>query len=179
MRNEALAALCAVLDPAWRSSAESLRRPRTFSKQHGHSDDGWLRQRRRHNGVTTRCEFGELTGDGLRRFPLVRPVRESLRDNQIQPLPGWGSSGRRFKSCQPDYIRAGQRRFRRGPGSSLSGKTAVDSKAGLRQLTPIATREQEDRLLRVIAPVDGTRFPSTVRLTARNPVPGQQGSRVG
>jgi hypothetical protein len=41
-------------------------------------------------------------GDGLRRFPLVRPIRESLRDNQIRPLSDWGSSGRRFKSCQPD-----------------------------------------------------------------------------
>ena len=37
----------------------------------------------------------------------------------------------------------------------------------LRQLTPHATREQEDRLLRVIARMDGTPFPSTVRLTAR------------
>ena len=47
-------------------------------------------------------------GDGLRRFLLVRSVRESLRDNQIQHLSDWGSSGRRFKSCQPD---AGQRVF--------------------------------------------------------------------
>ena len=37
----------------------------------------------------------------------------------------------------------------------------------LRQLTPYATREQEDRLLRVIARMDGTPFPSTARLTAR------------
>ena len=36
----------------------------------------------------------------------------------------------------------------------------------LRQLTPYATREQEDRLLRVIARMDGTPFPSTARLTA-------------
>ena len=35
----------------------------------------------------------------------------------------------------------------------------------LRQLTPYATREQEDRLLRVIARMDGTPFPSTARLT--------------
>jgi hypothetical protein len=49
-----------------------------------------------------------VNGDGLRRFPLVRPVRESLRDSQIQPLSDWGSSGRRFKSCQPD---TGQRLF--------------------------------------------------------------------
>jgi hypothetical protein len=37
----------------------------------------------------------------------------------------------------------------------------------LRQLTPYATREQEDRLLRVIAKMDGTPFPSTMRVTAR------------
>jgi hypothetical protein len=37
----------------------------------------------------------------------------------------------------------------------------------LRQLTPYATREQENRLLRVIAKMDGTPFPSTMRVTAR------------
>ena len=37
----------------------------------------------------------------------------------------------------------------------------------LRQLTPYATREQEDRALRVIARMDGTPFPSTLRVTAR------------
>jgi len=37
----------------------------------------------------------------------------------------------------------------------------------LRQLTPYAGREQEDRLLQVIARMDGTPFPSTARLTAR------------
>jgi hypothetical protein len=52
--------------------------------------------------LSTRCEFAELTGDGLRRFRLVRPVRESLQDNQVQPLYDWASSSRRFKSCQPD-----------------------------------------------------------------------------
>ncbi|ORB18317.1 guanylate cyclase [Mycobacterium noviomagense] len=37
----------------------------------------------------------------------------------------------------------------------------------LRQLTPYATGEQENRLLRVIARMDGTPFPSTARLTGR------------
>jgi hypothetical protein len=37
----------------------------------------------------------------------------------------------------------------------------------LRQLTPYATREQEDRMLRVIARMDGTPFPGTLRLTGR------------
>ena len=37
----------------------------------------------------------------------------------------------------------------------------------IRQLTPYATREQEDLVLRVIARMDGTPFPSTARLTGR------------
>ncbi|TFV55590.1 guanylate cyclase [Mycobacterium sp. PS03-16] len=37
----------------------------------------------------------------------------------------------------------------------------------LRQLTPEASRAQEDRMLRVIARMDGTPFPTTARLTGR------------
>ncbi|AKN16382.1 hypothetical protein MHAE_14660 [Mycobacterium haemophilum DSM 44634] len=37
----------------------------------------------------------------------------------------------------------------------------------LRQLTPYASRQQENELLRVIARMDGTAFPTTVRLTGR------------
>lgn len=37
----------------------------------------------------------------------------------------------------------------------------------LRQLTPYADRHQENELLRVIARMDGTPFPATVRLTGR------------
>lgn len=37
----------------------------------------------------------------------------------------------------------------------------------LRQLTPYATREQEDSALKVIARMDGTPFPSTARLIGR------------
>ncbi len=37
----------------------------------------------------------------------------------------------------------------------------------LRQLTPHPTREQEDALLKVIARMDGTAFPTTARLTGR------------
>jgi hypothetical protein len=37
----------------------------------------------------------------------------------------------------------------------------------LRQLTPHATREQEDLALKVVARMDGTPFPSTARLTGR------------
>lgn len=42
-----------------------------------------------------------------------------------------------------------------------------DQRCWFRQLTPYATRGQEDRLLRVIARMDGTPFPSTARLTGR------------
>jgi hypothetical protein len=42
-----------------------------------------------------------------------------------------------------------------------------DQRCWLRQLTPDVTREQEDRMLRVIARMDGTPFPSTARLTGR------------
>jgi hypothetical protein len=37
----------------------------------------------------------------------------------------------------------------------------------LRQLTPYANREQEDRALKVVARMDGTPFPGTARLTGR------------
>ncbi|MEN3219780.1 guanylate cyclase [Mycolicibacterium porcinum] len=37
----------------------------------------------------------------------------------------------------------------------------------LRQLTPYASREQEDQLLKVIARMNGTAFPTTARLTGR------------
>lgn len=42
-----------------------------------------------------------------------------------------------------------------------------DQRCWLRQLTPFASREQEDSALRVIARMDGTPFPSTARLTGR------------
>ena len=42
-----------------------------------------------------------------------------------------------------------------------------DQRCWLRQLTPYASRDQEDRMLRVIARMDGTPFPSTARLTGR------------
>ena len=39
----------------------------------------------------------------MRRFRLVRMLREPLRDKKIHPMSDWGSSGRRFKSC-PRYL---------------------------------------------------------------------------
>ena len=50
-------------------------------------------ERRCHDVVRTRRELGDLTGDGMRRFGLVKPLRESLQDNEIHPMSGWGSSG--------------------------------------------------------------------------------------
>ncbi|MDY6999053.1 MAG: guanylate cyclase, partial [Actinomycetota bacterium] len=42
-----------------------------------------------------------------------------------------------------------------------------EQRCWLRQLSPYADREQEDRLLRVIARMDGTPFPTTARLAGR------------
>jgi hypothetical protein len=40
---------------------------------------------------------------------VERTGRESLRNNQIRPLSDWGSSGRRFKSCQRPTLSAPDR----------------------------------------------------------------------
>ncbi len=45
--------------------------------------------------------------------------------------------------------------------------TRYGQRCWLRQMTPDVDREQENRLLRVIARMDGTPFPSTTRLTLR------------
>ena len=45
--------------------------------------------------------------------------------------------------------------------------TRYGQRCWLRQMTPDADHEQENRLLRVIARMDGTPFPSTTRLTLR------------
>lgn len=42
-----------------------------------------------------------------------------------------------------------------------------DQRCWFRQLTPYASREQEDRMLRVVARMNGTAFPTTARLTGR------------
>ncbi|MCX8559551.1 guanylate cyclase [Mycolicibacterium mucogenicum] len=44
---------------------------------------------------------------------------------------------------------------------------AYGQRCWLRQLTPYATREQEDLALKVVARMDGTAFPTTARLTGR------------
>jgi hypothetical protein len=38
----------------------------------------------------------------MTRLGLIRAIREALQGNGIHPGSDWGSSGRRFKSCQPD-----------------------------------------------------------------------------
>jgi hypothetical protein len=43
-----------------------------------------------------------MTRDSRRNFLLVRGYSDALQDNRIRPMSDWGSSGRRFKSCQPD-----------------------------------------------------------------------------
>src|SRR5258705_5086212 len=48
------------------------RRPGSLSKQPWISRRPTARQRRCHRLVTSKCEFGELAGDGLRRSLLVR-----------------------------------------------------------------------------------------------------------
>ena len=42
-----------------------------------------------------------------------------------------------------------------------------EQRCWLRQISPFANREQEDRLLRVVARMNGTSFPTTARLTGR------------
>jgi hypothetical protein len=42
-----------------------------------------------------------------------------------------------------------------------------EQRCWLRQLTPFATKEQEDLALKVVARMDGTPFPTTARLTGR------------
>lgn len=45
--------------------------------------------------------------------------------------------------------------------------TSYGQRCWLRQLDPSVTRQQEDRMLRVIARMDGTPFPTAARLTGR------------
>ena len=77
------------------------RRPKSFSKQHEQLENGRTERRPCHTAVTTRCGSGELTGDGSRRFPMVRTGRESLRDSQVRPLSAWGSSGANANARRP------------------------------------------------------------------------------
>jgi hypothetical protein len=83
------------------TTAASQARP--SSKQDLLSENRPTERRRCHAVVTTRSGFGESTGDAEIRFLLIRLRPELLQDNEIHPMSDWGSSGRRFKSCQPDH----------------------------------------------------------------------------
>src|ERR1700746_2101584 len=50
------------------------------------------------------------------------------------------------------------------------GTTKYGQRGGLRQLAPAVTRDMEDAVLRTIARLDGTPFPSTTRLAAAGAV---------
>jgi hypothetical protein len=77
------------------------RRPKSFSTQHEQLENGRTERRPCHTAVTTRCGSGEVTGDGSRRFPVVRTGRESLRDSQVRPPFDWGSSGANANTRRP------------------------------------------------------------------------------
>jgi hypothetical protein len=64
--------------------------PKSFSKHHLPSENRRRRDKHCHTGVTTRREFGDSTGDSLRRVSLVGLLRESLRNSRIQPMSDWG-----------------------------------------------------------------------------------------
>src|SRR4051812_7963475 len=51
-----------------------------------------------------------LAGKPGERFALLRPSETHETASGGSPGSDWGSRGRRFKSCQPDYETAGQSR---------------------------------------------------------------------
>jgi hypothetical protein len=56
-----------------------------------------------HGPVTSPALHTAPAGDAVRRFAQVSGTAESLWDTAGKRLESdWGSSGRRFKSCQPD-----------------------------------------------------------------------------
>ena len=55
-----------------------------------------------HDVVTTRARNGGIQRNALRRFPQVDAISGSFCYTTERPPADWGSSGRSFKSCQPD-----------------------------------------------------------------------------
>jgi hypothetical protein len=98
------------------------RRPKSFSKQHERLENGRTERRPCHTAVTIRCGLGELTGDGLIRFPVVRTGRGSLRHSQIQPMSDWGQVVAGSNPVSPKGFEAGQQRFRKIWDRLSSGK---------------------------------------------------------
>jgi hypothetical protein len=54
-----------------------------------------------HNVVTSAREYSEPVGDGMGLIPLVGALLGLTQDASNQLRADWGSSGRRFKPCQP------------------------------------------------------------------------------
>jgi hypothetical protein len=76
--------------------ADSDDAPASFSKQHLPSENRRRRDKHCHTGVTTRREFRDSTGNGLRRLSLVRLLQKSLRHSRIRPQSDSGSNGFRL-----------------------------------------------------------------------------------
>jgi hypothetical protein len=104
-------------------------------------------ERGRCHAVVTRSGFGESTGDAKIRFLLVRLRPELLRDNGIRPMSDWGSSGRRFKSCQPDkHFRSSEavsEEIRGHPVCILGGRTPTHTPTRTRPSLSAGVREAE------------------------------------
>jgi hypothetical protein len=64
--------------------------PVVSSKQHWRAGHRRLLRGRCHIVVTSGCESGELTGDGLRPFVLVGRPRKPLQHKEIRPISDWG-----------------------------------------------------------------------------------------
>ena len=64
-----------------------------------------------HGVVTSRAKHVGTGGDDLRRFMHVRVMSGPCWDALERLVADWGSSGRRFKSCQPDFVCAAQGLF--------------------------------------------------------------------
>ena len=79
-----------------------------------------------HNWVQIR----EPTGDGLRWFALVKPLRESLRHNAIRAMSDWGQVVAGSNPVSPTRETADQRWFRRNRGPPFFiPRGGVDSNA--------------------------------------------------
>jgi hypothetical protein len=60
------------------------------------------KRQRSHDLVPIRWESGGSAEGALTRFRLVDGHSDTMQDCRIRPKSAWGSSGRRFESCQPD-----------------------------------------------------------------------------
>jgi hypothetical protein len=56
-----------------------------------------------HGPVTSPALHAAPAGDAVTRFAQVSGTSESLWDTGKRLESDWGSSGRRFNSCQPDH----------------------------------------------------------------------------